>query len=349
MRFGFAGTQRPNSFPTLTGYPKHRRVMTGTKRSFVGSDAMENRGLLRLVHPFRRGIVDDWNEMEKIWKNCFELMEAQSDLHPVLLTEAPFTMQSDRVKTAEMFFETFQVPCLFFSSQAVLSLYSSGRTTGLVLDSGEGVSYAVPVYEGFAIENAIQRSDLGGTDVTKYLKLLLRKRGHRFETSAETEIVREIKQSTFISLNPNKDSKYLKPQKYTLPDGTEIALGTERFRFNELLFQPDLVGLECKGLQELCHTSLKKSDIDLRMRLQESILLSGGVTLTNGFGERLLSEMQKGKKGLNSKVKIYAPSNREESTWIGGSVLASLGTFRRMWISKEEYDEDPDIVNRKTF
>jgi hypothetical protein len=110
-----------------------------------------------------------------------------------LLTEAPLNPRRNREKSAEIFFETFNVPALFVSLQAVLSLYATGRTTGVVLDAGDGVTHAVPIYEGFAMPHSIMRVDVAGRDVTRYLRLLLRKEGVNFRTTAEFEIVRTIK------------------------------------------------------------------------------------------------------------------------------------------------------------
>jgi len=117
------------------------------------------------------------------------------DQHPVLLTEAPLNPKTNRGKAAEIFFETFNVPALYVQLNAILSLYASGRTTGVVLDSGDGVTSAVPVYEGFTLPNSITRIDVGGRDVTQYLSTLLRKNsGVQLTTSAEMEVVKDIKE-----------------------------------------------------------------------------------------------------------------------------------------------------------
>ncbi len=137
---------------------------------------------------------------------------------------------------AQVLFETFNVPALYTSIQAVLSLYASGRTTGIVLDAGDGVSHAVPVYEGFAIANSIQRIDVAGRDITEHLQMLLRKAGYVFNTSAEKEVVRHIKEATtYMAQDPSKEekewassAKHDPPNKvveYVLPDGNKLKVG----------------------------------------------------------------------------------------------------------------------------
>lgn len=179
IKAGFAGDQTPKCiFPNLVGRPKHVRVMAGGLEgdTFIGKKAEEHRGLLTLHYPMEHGIVTDWNEMERIWNYIYSKEQLQTfpEEHPVLLTEAPLNPRINRERSAELFFETFNVPALFISMQAVLSLYATGRTTGVVLDSGDGVTHAVPIYEGFALPFSIVRSDIAGRDVTRYLKLLLR-------------------------------------------------------------------------------------------------------------------------------------------------------------------------------
>ncbi|KAJ1676634.1 centractin- actin- protein of the dynactin complex, partial [Spiromyces aspiralis] len=178
---------------------------------FIGRKAEELRGLLKIKYPIEHGIVTDWDDMEKIWSHIYsEELRTLSEEHPVLLTEAPLNPLANREQAAQIFFETFNVPAFYTSIQAVLSLYASGRTTGIVLDSGDGVSHAVPVYEGFTMPNAIRRIDIAGRDVTSYLQLLLRKAGHSFNTTAEHEVVRLIKEKMcYIALDPAKEEKDL--------------------------------------------------------------------------------------------------------------------------------------------
>jgi len=262
-----------------------------------------------------------------------------------------FKPKKEQRKAAEIFFETFNVPALFVSIQAVLSLYATGRTTGVVLDSGDGVTHAVPIFEGFAMPHSIMRVDLAGRDVTRYLRLLLRREGWNFHTTAEQEIVKTIKEKVcFLSLNPQKeDTMDAEKSAYVLPDGNILEVGPARFKAPELLFKPDLIGEEFEGLHEVLHFSIRKSDMDLRKTLYSNIVLSGGSTLFKGFGDRLLHEIKK-LAPKDIKIRISAPQERLYSTWIGGSILASLDTFKKMWVSKKEYDEEGvRVIHRKTF
>ncbi|PIK55465.1 putative alpha-centractin [Apostichopus japonicus] len=356
IKAGFAGDQTPKChFPNFVGRPKHVRVMAGAIEGdyFLGRKAVEHRGLLNIRYPMEHGIIKDWNDMERIWQFIYSKDQLQtfSEEHPVLLTEAPLNPRKNREKAAEVFFETFNVPALFISMQAILSLYATGRTTGVVLDSGDGVTHSVPIYEGFALPHSIMRVDLAGRDVTRYLQLLLRKEGFNFHTTAEREIVKTVKEKAcFLSINPQKEeSSQSEKTVFTLPDGSPLEVGPARFRAPELLFRPDLIGEECEGLHEVLTYAIQKSDMDLRRTLYLNIVLSGGSTLFKGFGDRLLSEV-KGLAPYDVKIRIAAPQERLYSTWIGGSILASLDTFKKMWVSKKEYDDEgPRAIHRKTF
>eukprot|EP01119_Soliformovum_irregulare_P007736 TRINITY_DN2019_c0_g1_i1.p1 TRINITY_DN2019_c0_g1~~TRINITY_DN2019_c0_g1_i1.p1 ORF type:complete len:385 (-),score=110.20 TRINITY_DN2019_c0_g1_i1:59-1213(-) len=361
IKAGLAGVDTPKLvFPSYVGKPKHTRVMAGAVEgdNFIGRKAEEIRGLLRINYPLEHGIVNDWAGMEHIWTHIYSELRLQTEEHPVLLTEAPINPKKNREKAAEIFFETFNVPALFISIQAVLSLYASNRVTGVVLDSGDGVTHAVPIYEGFASPHSIMRIDLAGRDVTNHLQTLLRKAGYHFYTSSEREVVRNIKEmSCYVAFDPNKEEELLESEKSTkpsthkfkLPDGNVIELGSERFRAPEILFNPELVGEEYMGVHECLVNSIKRSDLDLRRTLYENIVISGGSTLFPGFGDRLLSEV-KHLAPKDLKIKISAPPQRKFSTWMGGSILASLPTFKKMWISADEYEEDgASVIHRKSF
>jgi len=358
VKAGFSGEDAPRAiFPSIVGRPKNQSVIVGVdaKDEYIGDEAQQKRGVLKISYPVGHGIVQDWDDMEKIWNHTFYVeLRVAPDEHPVLLTEAPLNPKVNREKMTQIMFETFNVPCLYVAIQAVLSLYSAGRTTGIVCDSGDGVTHTVPIYEGFSIPHAVSRIQLAGRDLTGFMAKLLTERGYNFTSSAEMEIVRDIKEKTsFVAvdyeaaLKQATDSSSLE-MNYELPDGKVITIGSERFRCPEYLFKPlEMNGKELDSIQDLTYKSIQECDVDVRRELYQNIILSGGTTMFEGIGERLLKEIEnRAPKSIN--VKVIASPDRRYAVWRGGSTLTSLSTFASMWITKEDYDEHgASIVHRK--
>eukprot|EP00347_Sterkiella_histriomuscorum_P015020 403358614 len=356
---GFAGDDAPRSvFSTIVGRPKMPGIMVGLdqKEVYVGDEAQLKRGVLKIEQPIEHGIVKNWDDMEKVWHHTlYSELRVSPEEHPILMTEAPLNPKQNREKMTQIMFEVFNVPCLYVSVQGVLALYSSGRTSGVVLDSGDGVSHTVPIYEGYAIPHAIQRIHLAGRDLTDYLKTLLAKRGYNFTTAAELEIVRDIKEKMCYVVNnyeealKEADESHACEKNYELPDGRKILIGYERFKCAEILFSPQHAGHDLEGVHKYTYDSVMKCDVDVRRDLFQNIILSGGSTLFEGMGERMWQEIHQLAPSTN-KIKILAPPERKYSVWLGGSILASLSTFQTMWINKQEYDESgPAIIHRKCF
>ena len=231
---GIAGDDAPRCcFPAIVGRPKMQNVMVGmdNKEAYVGDEAQAKRGVLNLKYPIENGIVNNWEDMERIWHHAFfnELRVAPEE-HPALLTEAPMNPKANREKMTQILFETFNVPSFYVAIQAVLSLYASGRTTGIVVDSGDGVTHTVPIYEGYALPHAILRIDLAGRAITDWYAKIIMELGMTFSSSAEREIVRDIKEKLgYVALDYEGELTKFKEsaandKPFELPDGNVITI-----------------------------------------------------------------------------------------------------------------------------
>lgn len=363
IKAGVGGEDAPRvNFPSVVGKPRFERVqMDSDKELFIGNDAIAKKGLLTLEYPLENGIVKNWEYMSKIWHYTYYTeLKIDPTEQPVLLTEAPLNPKKNREQMIEVFFEEFKVPAFYVFTQAVLALYASGRTTGLVVDSGDGVTHVVVIYDGYSIKHATQRMDLAGRSLTQYLQKHLTEEGVSLKGAAEGEIVKQIKEKLcYVALDFNQELQEYQRSKnqpesdrraeFELPDGSKMKLGDLRIRTPECLFQPSMLGLDIPGVHKQIYEAVQKSDIDLRRDLFENITLSGGSTMFDGLQERLNKEISL-LVPPTVKVKIIAPVERKYSIWIGGSVMSTLATFQSSWIHQSEFQEvGPSIVHRKCF
>jgi len=170
--------------------------------------------------------------------------------------------------------------------------------TGVVVDSGDGVTHIIPVFEGFALSHKTRRINLAGRDVTDYLIKLLLHRGYAFNRTADFETVRQIKEKLCYVCYDAKQEQQLAQdttvlvKNFTLPDGRVIRVGQERFQAAEVLFQPHLIDVEGPGIGVEIFNVINTSDIDVRPEFYKHIVLSGGTTMFPGLTSRLDKTMR---------------------------------------------------------
>jgi actin-related protein len=352
IKAGLAGENFPRVIlPNVVGYPKFKRMAFYSNKSiYICDNAISKKGILKLSYPLKHGIVQNWDELEKVWDKTFDMLGVNTCDYNMLLTEAPFNPLKNREQMSEIMFEKFNVPKLYIAIQAVLSLYAAGRTTGIVLDSGDGVTHTVPIYDGFIVNHCNLRTNLAGRNMTNYMGRLLMEQGLYLHNSSEREIVKKIKEKLcYLSLNYQKELKTNhKHEKYTLPDGQIIKIGQERFKCPEALFNPSLLRKEIPGIHELIKNTIDNCDITIRKNLYNNIILSGGTTTFKGFKDRLELELEN-LVNKNTTIKIINPLQRKYTVWIGGSILGSLETFSNYFVTKKEWEESGNSIIHKKF
>lgn len=331
IKAGFAGEDSPRVVFNST---MNRGVMSGDLSKYAHAGYNANLGILRLKHPIEGGIITDWESLEMILKHIYQNeLNVDPQEHLVLFTESPLNSNDKNEKLIRMQSEKFSVPRTYIEMSPSLSLLSTGRETGVVIDIGYSSAHIVPIFKGKPLLHAVSRLDIGGDDITTYLMKLLSKRGYSFATESERVIVSDIKEKLcFVS----QDCEYMMSElrisddiekDYELPDGQLIALGDELFRAPEILFSAQYNDLE-KGIHQLCHDSIMKCDVEIHKDLYSNIVLSGGSTLFDGFDDRLYKEIKLlAPPSMKCKVKVVAMPERKYSAWVGGSILASLPSF----------------------
>ncbi|XP_069919818.1 uncharacterized protein [Oryctolagus cuniculus] len=356
-KVGFAGAEVPQAvFPTMLGKLRHDKVLVGMEEEdwFIGAEAQRHREGIILQYPISRGSVGNWDTMEKIWHHSFyQVLHTAPEQHPLMLTEPPLNAPANKEKACEILFETFNVPALYLANQAVLSLYSSGQTSGTTIESGEGMTHFVPISEGCPLHQSTIQLDIAGQDLTLYLLQLLSAGGHPLLGTAERECVRDLKERCcYVAPDFDKEKEKASPscqEKHQLPDGLEICLGQERFFCPEALFQPELIGRNSVGMHMTAVQSVCACKPALWRALLGHILLSGGTSCLSGLQSRLQREMEELVSPALT-VKVISCPFSAYGAWVGGSILCSLSTFEDMWLTSSEYSEvGSSVACRRSF
>ena len=350
---GFSTEKLPRIIiPNYVGYPKYAsgRVSVDKKQFFVGTEAEAIKGVLNINNPIENGVINNWEDIEKIWKDIFvNELKVEPAEYNILLTETPMNPKENTEKMTQLMFETFNVLGLYIAIEPVLSLYSIGKYSGISSDFGENISYFVPVFYGSTLPHAIIRLNLAGKDLNEFMLRLLIETGQRFSTTAEKEIIKIIKEkSCYIALDYEKELKNVEQFNYELPDGNIINIKEQRIKCPEALFNPDLIDKEGNGIGQSCFNSIQKCNIDIRKDLYNCIVLSGGTSMFNGLPERFKKEVKNlSPESMKEEIKIISPDERKYSAWIGWAIFSNSSSDS-IWITKTEYEEYGDlIVHRK--
>jgi len=372
VKAGFAGANFPTSiFPSMVGRPilryEEKIENVEIKDIMVGDEASKLRTMLEVTYPLDNGIVRNWEDAIHVWNyTFFEKLKINPKDTKILLTEPPMNPKENREKMVQVMFETYGFNGVYIAIQAVLTLYAQGLLTGVVVDSGDGVTHIVPVYEGFSLPHLTRRLNVAGRNITRYLIKLLLLRGYAFNRTADFETVRQIKEKyCYVGYDLELEKRLALEttvliEKYTLPDGRTIKIGAERFEAPEALFSPNLVDVEGLGMGELVFDCINKADIDTRSEFYNHIVLSGGSTMYPGLPSRLEKEIRrlylervlKGNTQQMQKFKcrIEDPPRRKHMVFLGGAVLANIMRDKpAFWMNKSEYDEQGANVLRKCF
>ncbi|EFC43396.1 hypothetical protein NAEGRDRAFT_49873 [Naegleria gruberi] len=350
IRAGFVCRDAPRAvFPPYIGRPKIKgMIIPGMKNVFVGDEAVIKKAILKLSKPMDRDVITNWDDMEILFEHVFfNELRVEPENQGIILGEGCFNPKQNRRKLAEMLFEKFKVPLMNSCPNALLVLISSGRSSGVVLDCGEGTSSSVPIYEGCIIRNGVRRMDLAGNELTDHMDKLLKDSGNTFR---DRSLVTDIKEKTCrVALDFERElNEECSGKNYELPDGNNLCIRSECIKCPEIMFQPSMIGMDLDGVHKMVIDSINSNtDAKMKNKFFENIILSGGSTMFDGFSERILKELNQ--LAFDNKVKVVAPPERKYSAWIGANILGSLSTFESTWIRSEEYAEyGSGIINRKT-
>ncbi|KAH7465684.1 Actin- protein 2 [Phytophthora ramorum] len=364
VKAGFAAENFPKAiFPSLVGRPVLRAeeaVQSDIllKDIMFGDEAAAVRSNLEITYPVENGIVKNWDDMEKLWDYTFKerLAIDPKDGYRILLTEPPLNPKRNREKLVETMFEKYGFDGCYINTQAMLTLYAQGITTGVVVDTGDGVTHVVPVYQGYVPQHLICRLDVAGRHITNYLIKLMLQRGYALNRTADFETARQMKEKwCYVAYDTAAERKLalettVLEESYELPDGRIVRLGRERFEAPEALFDPNLIDVEGAGLSDMVFDMCMKADIDLRPEFFKNIVLSGGSSMYPGLPSRLekdikqryLTDVLKGDNSRLSKfrLRINDPPRRKHLVFLGGSVLADVMKDNdAFWLLKSEYEE----------
>mmetsp|Transcript_33743 Transcript_33743/g.46246 ORF Transcript_33743/g.46246 Transcript_33743/m.46246 type:complete len:376 (+) Transcript_33743:17-1144(+) len=355
IKAGFSGEDMP-SYVYPSTISTHHRTIESVESPFADYSAAHSPG-----QPIYRGAIKDWDQMEKLWQNLTEQVNiTSSDEISILLIESPRSTAYDRTKWAEMMFEVFRAPSLCIGNSASLTIFASGRTTGLAVECGAGITSTTPVFEGLPLKHAAICIDFGGQDISMNLKKLFNDKNIDIDLTS-AKIVKE-KLSFVAENNASNSSKVLPTSTFCLPDGTDVTIDTKLLSScTDSLFTNKKTSIG--GLINQVHESIVLCDDSVKRELAHNIIISGGTSMLPGLGDRLNNDLIKRFTAepeykyiplTNQTIRVVPnsgysergyTSQRKHAAWVGGSIISSFDTYHKcLKITRQEWEESPDAV-----
>ena len=310
------------------------------KEYYIGDELEEKRDNFALEYPMERGIIKDWDIMEKLYDNIFfNKLEVNTSEHNVLITELPYNSKKNRENLLEYMFEVYDVPGLYIINQSDLALYAAGKFTGLVVDLGDSYNHFYPIFDGYSTKYA-KWSKSAGKDLTEFLYQSLKLSGQNIKYLEYAKIIKE--KACYIPLDYKEEIESVKPIEYKLPDSTSINIKDLRIKCPELLFNSD----NNDSIAKTCIDIIKGSKLEIQKDLMNCIVLSGGNSMFPGLSERLTKEIKfLAPEYLKEEVKFISSPERQYLSFIGGQIVSEISTLK--WIKKNDYEEEGNSIVHK--
>ena len=329
---GLCGDSKPNIIiPTCLGK---------IGQFYTTEDVEYDPTIEEIINPIEHGVIKDFDCFNIIISKIFKMLGIEPEDQNLILTEPSLNSISSRRDLFGYMFEAFKIKNLFIANQALLSLYSTGKLTGIVVESGAGVTQIAPIFNTRVSTYAVNRIDFGGNELSEYLnRLLLSEKNFQFDKKKYLKILEQIKkEACYVENKYKKHLDKVEPYEFKLPDGNSIIIKNERTTVPEAIFRPDLLGKDWDGIHDLFLNSIEKIKEEDQKLFYENIIVSGGNTMFPGFEKKLEKKIKK-KFGNNKNARFIHVDDKMNAAWIGGSTFSYSLNLDKDFVSKSEYEE----------
>lgn len=352
LKSGFSGELYPhNACINAIGISKYPKIdQHGTHKDYyVGDEAYQKIGVINVQYPIKHSIIKNWDTMEKIWDHVIhKTLRIDPSEHPILVLNNVNVPESQTAKVAEIMLEKFNFPSISFQPTERLALLSTGKTTGVVLQCGSGITSICSIYENYVLPQTVQWTKFAGASLSASLISKLNKHLMDLHTTGGIEVAQNIKATVcYVADDYQKElerftSGQIKAE-YSAPDGSIRDVKELSIQIPELLFNPQLFGLHSPGVHQLLLKSILASQEHIRDDMWKHISICGGTTLMRNFSHRLQQEMMN-IAPPGTSLSMHVSDQRENAAWIGGSMLASHESFTDLLVSKQAYQEQGSSI-----